>query len=151
MCSSDPSIAYDNSAECLTPTEYMDKWKETREKEAEVGTTLSGPHRDNVLFSLKEKELKTYGSEGQKRCCLAALKLAEWQRLKQLLEAPPLFGIDDFGVHLDEERTHLLKDALDGMGQVFLTTPAFSKKENGYFLYTSKTGAESMPVPAQIP
>jgi DNA replication and repair protein RecF len=143
------SMLYENSSSSLqhplSPDLYMEKWAETRSKELEAGTTLIGPHRDNIVFSLKEKELKLYGSEGQKRCCLAALRLAEWQRLKEVLKSPPLFGIDDFGVHLDKQRSSLLKEALKEMGQVFLTAPSFSSKENAHFLYTSKTAAESTP------
>lgn len=106
-------------------TVFAKQWEKMRKKELDAKTTLIGPHRDDILFFLQKKDVKTYCSEGQKRCCLAALRLAEWERLKNRSNIPPLFGIDDFGVHLDEERSSLLKNCLKEMGQVFLTAPSF--------------------------
>ena len=119
---------YENSLKTLTtsPELYLQKWRETRLKELLLGTTLIGPHRDDISFYLQGKEMKTHSSEGQKRSCIAALRLAEWERFKHLLQYPPLLGVDDFGVHLDEKRTLLLREALSSLGQVFLTAPSFS-------------------------
>ncbi len=112
--------------------EYIKAWSEARPKELAYKTTLIGPHRDDVLFFVNGREMKSYSSEGQKRCCLAALRLAEWMLLKKRLDVTPLFGIDDFGVHLDANRTFILEELLTNMGQVFLTAPSFLKKrENG--------------------
>lgn len=118
----------------LSPPFLAKQWEEARKKELYAGTTLLGPHRDDILFTLDGKEAKTYCSEGQKRGCIAALRLGEWQRLSALLDSPPIFGVDDFGVHLDEERSGTLKEHLKQMGQVFLTAPAFSPTEQVHLL-----------------
>jgi DNA replication and repair protein RecF len=94
-----------------------------RKKEMLWGHTAAGPHRDEVVFNLNQKPAKTFSSEGQKRCCLAAIRLAEWQRLQQLVQAPPLLGIDDFAIHLDAQRQELLQTILPSLGQTFLTSP----------------------------
>jgi DNA replication and repair protein RecF len=117
------------------PSFYAKQWEQARKKELYMGSTLIGPHRDDVLFSIDGKEVKTYCSEGQKRCCLAALRLSEWERLSSLLDSPPIFGIDDFGIHLDEVRSSILKDQLKKMGQVFLTAPSFPFEEGAHFLH----------------
>lgn len=130
-----------------SPSFYAEQWERNRKKELETGTTLLGPHRDDVLFFLKGQDVKTFCSEGQKRCCLAALRFSEWERLKSILDSPPLFGIDDFGVHLDEDRSSLLKEPLLSMGQVFITAPSFSLNEPSNVLHafegTLRAGRET--------
>ncbi|MES2199054.1 MAG: DNA replication/repair protein RecF [Chlamydiota bacterium] len=122
----------------LTPGFYIEKWAELRSKELIYKTTLIGPHRDDILFSIQGQDVKSFCSEGQKRCALAALRLAEWETLKNRLGITPLFGVDDFGVHLDEKRTFLLDELLQDMGQVFLTAPTFKNKDKGHFIHTTE-------------
>ncbi|MCB1083021.1 MAG: DNA replication/repair protein RecF [Simkania sp.] len=92
-----------------------------RKKEFLLGTTLNGPHRDDFLISYNKTEAKIYASEGQKRTCVAALKLSERDRLTK---EEALLSIDDFGIHLDERRKSLLHTAISSVGQVFLTVPS---------------------------
>ncbi|MBM3197814.1 MAG: DNA replication/repair protein RecF [Chlamydiae bacterium] len=103
-------------------------WREMRKKEIEIGSTLIGPHRDDLIFILGDKNLSTYGSEGQKRCSLVAMRLAQWRILRDCLGYAPIFGIDDFGAHMDPKRTALLEKLLIPMGQIFLTAPTPSKQ-----------------------
>lgn len=109
-----------------------------RPKELIIGSTLIGPHRDDLHITYKKKEAKNFASEGQKRTCIAALKIAEWEVLKKQTETTPLFAIDDFGVHLDPKRTEVLQEKLNHLGQVLLTAPTSSEEglhiENGKLL-----------------
>ena len=98
------------------PSLVKQGFSETREKELEAKTTLHGPHRDDFSIRLTDREAKGFASEGQKRSIVAALKLAEWKE-------GALFGIDDFGVHLDEMRKEALVLETKKLGQVFLTAP----------------------------
>ncbi|MBX9923635.1 MAG: DNA replication and repair protein RecF [Rhabdochlamydiaceae bacterium] len=131
------SWVYENSLGSSDPLHILEQWKKSRGKELLLGSTLSGPHRDDILFYLQEQEIKTYCSEGQKRSCIAALRLAEWQRLYAFLGTAPLFGIDDFGAHLDAKRTTILQKMTRNLGQVFLTAPSFSPVEEVQFSMTS--------------
>lgn len=97
--------------------------QKSRPKELAYGMTLVGPHREDVALYLNGKEAKNFSSEGQKRGLVTALRLAEWQRLKERSGYPPLLGIDDFGVHLDARRYELIQREIQDLGQVFLTTP----------------------------
>lgn len=124
---------------------YRKRWAEMRPKELLYKTTLIGPHRDDILFSVRGQEVKSYCSEGQKRCCLSALRLAQWEILKKNLGVTPLFGIDDFGVHLDEKRSYLLDQLLQNMGQVFLTAPSFANKDKGHFIHAKEGSLTSHP------
>lgn len=102
---------------------YLAQLQRNRNREKQLGLTLTGPHRDDFSLSLEQKPARLYASEGQKRTAIAALRLAEWRRLRQKIEAPPLFAIDDFELHLDRERKTLFCQALEELGQVFITTP----------------------------
>ncbi|MEM8727676.1 MAG: DNA replication/repair protein RecF [Chlamydiota bacterium] len=99
---------------------------EQRPKELIIGNTMIGPHRDEMEITYKKREAKTFASEGQKRTCIAALKIAEWEVLRKQTATAPLFAIDDFGVHLDPERTEVLQEKLASLGQVLLTSPTSS-------------------------
>ena len=105
------------------PEAFTDAWKESRPKELIIGSTLHGPHRDDLHIKFRDKMAKSFSSEGQKRSCLAALRFAEWRELRDQTGTIPLFGIDDFGVHLDPHRLKKLQEKLTDFGQVFLTTP----------------------------
>ncbi len=94
-----------------------------RRRELHLGTTLFGPHRDDLEITIDTHNAKLFSSEGQKRCAISALRLAEWEHLKNLTGSPPLMSIDDFGMHLDESRQSLLQDQIQHLGQVFITSP----------------------------
>lgn len=102
---------------------YTEDYKHSRAKELHLGVTLIGPHRDDLSFLVNGKEAKTFSSEGQKRCALTALRLAEWEHFASSTGAHPILSIDDFGVHLDAKRHQLLLETLKGRAQVFLTSP----------------------------
>ncbi|MFI5333675.1 MAG: DNA replication/repair protein RecF [Chlamydiales bacterium] len=107
-----------HSVETLTQS-----WAKSRKRELLFGTSLIGPHRDELLLSVNGKLARNYCSEGQKRSLVTALRLAEWKRLKALSGYSPLLCIDDFGIHLDAKRYHLIQKEMQGLDQVFLTTP----------------------------
>ncbi len=93
-------------------------FEQSRQKELLQGYTLTGPHRDDLEMTLNNLSLKNYASEGQKRTFIAALKLAETACLR-----PALLLIDDFGIHLDEQRKAKLEETLSSHPQLFLTSP----------------------------
>jgi DNA replication and repair protein RecF len=98
--------------------------KKMRTKETILGTTLHGPHRDDLTFLINKKNARTFGSEGQKKTVVMALRFSQWINLKEKIEAAPFFGIDDFEGTLDTERQKYLNEFLQSMGQVFVTTPS---------------------------
>ncbi|MBA3722167.1 MAG: DNA replication/repair protein RecF [Parachlamydiaceae bacterium] len=92
-----------------------------RSREMMLGYTLTGPHKDDLSMLIDDKEIRHYGSEGQQRSYVTSIHLAEWMRLKQIGNVPPLLMIDDVGLSLDFRRRQNLLDQLTDMGQVFLT------------------------------
>lgn len=102
---------------------YLQQLQKNRQREMDLGLTLTGPHRDDLSLLIDGKAARQFGSEGQKKTAIAALRLAEWERLCKRVGAPALMSIDDLGLHLDETRQKLLQNSLDELGQVFITTP----------------------------
>ncbi len=102
---------------------YLQQLQRNRPRESELGLTLTGPHRDDLSLLIEGKPARLFASEGQKKTAIAALRLAEWERLCKRIHGIALLGIDDIGLHLDEARYKLLKETLNQLGQVFVTTP----------------------------
>jgi DNA replication and repair protein RecF len=95
---------------------------ETAEKEVWNGTTLVGPHRDDVTFVLDERPLASFASRGQQRTAILALKLAELDLLTALDGRPPLLLLDDVFSELDPERRAHLVRRIAELPQAFVTT-----------------------------
>lgn len=93
-----------------------------RRREMLLGSTLSGPHKDDIILTIGQQDARSFASEGQQRSCITALRLAEWQRLSHLADEPPMMMIDDLGMGLDGSRRQRLLHKLEKLGQVFLTT-----------------------------
>ena len=83
---------------------------ETAEKEVWNGTTLIGPHRDDLVFELGGRSMASFASRGQQRTAILAFKLAELDLLTALDGRPPLLLLDDVFSELDpERRSHLVR------------------------------------------
>ncbi len=104
--------------------EYEQQLKKMRKREQDLGLTLQGPHRDDLIFLTNAKNARTFASEGQKKTILTALRLSQWEQMKEQKEILPLFAIDDYEGTLDMHRQNHLNASLQTMGQVFLTTPS---------------------------
>ncbi len=96
--------------------------RETAEKEVWNGTTLVGPHRDDLAFELDGRELASFASRGQQRTAILALKLAELDLLAELDGRPPLLLLDDVFSELDPARRAHLVRRIASLPQAFVTT-----------------------------
>ena len=104
----------------------IEQYKTMMDKEIFQGTTLLGPHRDDVRFMLNDKNVQVYGSQGQQRTAALSVKLAEIDLMKEKTHEYPILLLDDVLSELDGARqTHLLK-TIQNKVQTFLTTPGLS-------------------------
>jgi DNA replication and repair protein RecF len=88
-----------------------------------TGHSLVGPHRDDWSFFLGDEPLKGYGSQGEVRSALLALKLSEMKLFLNQTGHRPLFLLDDFSSELDRDRRSFLLRFLEETDlQVFVTT-----------------------------
>lgn len=100
-----------------------DELKRVRNDEIIRGITLCGPHRDDLLLTLNNTNLKSYGSQGQHRTAVLAIKLAELEFFKGESGEYPLLLLDDVLSELDRERReHLIKIIQEKAIQCFITT-----------------------------
>ena len=91
--------------------------------EKRAGHSLIGPHRDDWGFFLGNQALKAYGSQGEVRSVLLALKLSEIDLFRRETGHRPLFLLDDFSSELDRERRLFLLQYLTETDlQTFVTT-----------------------------
>lgn len=95
----------------------------SRERDEALGFTGDGPHRDDLAVELDGVDLRRFGSAGQLRASVAALKLAKLRVLEHERGEPPVFLMDDFDSDLDEGRSRALVDHLrEGGFQAVLAT-----------------------------
>ena len=102
---------------------YLAEYQRLRPNEVVRGYTLTGPHRDDLTIQIQNKDAHHFASEGQQRCAVASIRLAQWYNLQQEIDHKPLMIIDDIGVSLDEQRSKHLGDQVKHLGQVFLSAP----------------------------
>lgn len=106
-----------------TPENYLSQLQKNRPREQYLGTTLTGPHRDDLSLKINQFEAKGFASEGQKKTASFALRLSEWDLFSKITQVPPLFCIDDLSVHLDSKRQSYFSSKIEHLGQVFITSP----------------------------
>lgn len=94
----------------------------TRQTEIMRGMTLAGPHRDDFRFVANNIDLGTYGSRGQGRTAVLALKLAEVRWMQSHTGECPVLLLDEVTAELDPQRRRFLLDQLTGVEQSLLTT-----------------------------
>jgi DNA replication and repair protein RecF len=104
-------------------------------RDLERGTTSLGPHLDDIRVLAGDRDLRTFGSQGEQRLAVLSLLLAEAGVLTEQGGIPPLLLLDDALSELDADRRRLLSTRLGSAGQTLVTA----------------TGAEALPLaPAQL-
>lgn len=97
-------------------------YKLIEKQEIEQGTTTFGPHRDDLMFFVNDRNVQNYGSQGQQRTTALSLKLAEIELMHEVTGEYPILLLDDVLSELDDSRqTHLLNSIQDKV-QTFITT-----------------------------
>jgi len=105
------------------------------ERDLERGVTGLGPHLDDITIRSGERELRTFGSQGEQRLAVLSLLLAEAEVLAEQRGTPPLVLLDDVLSELDAARRRTLAERIGRVGQAIVTA----------------TGAEALPLePAQL-
>ncbi len=125
----DASLGYD--AEPLTITLL----EERLARDIDRGVTGAGPHLDEITIRSGDRDLRTFGSQGEQRLAVLALLLAEAELIASRRRVPPLLLLDDALSELDERRRRILSERIGAVGQTIVTA----------------TGPEALPLaPAQL-
>ena len=104
----------------------LSKLNEIKNREIIYGSTLIGPHRDNFCFYLNENNLSLYGSQGQLKMAILALKLAEIDVFKKVTGDTPVLLLDDIFSELDIDKRNKLIRFLNNDVQTIMTTTDLS-------------------------
>lgn len=103
--------------------ELLQLFRRHQKSDERYGTTTAGPHRDDLSFILDGRPLKAFGSQGQQKSFVLALKMAEMDNLQDTFGEAPLLLLDDMSSELDARRNHNLMEFLTKREiQVFITT-----------------------------
>lgn len=117
-----PSFTFDlNESEIVLFEQFMIKLEQVQDQEIRRGMSLFGPHRDDLLFYINEKEVQTYGSQGQQRTTALSLKLAEIELIYEEIGEYPILLLDDVLSELDQNRQKQLIEAFEDKVQTFIT------------------------------
>lgn len=101
----------------------LDKFKEKRDVEIKLTSTIYGPHRDDLEFYLNDINLKFYGSQGQQRIAVLTLKLSEIEVFKRYRNSTPILLLDDIFSEIDKgKRDNLLKYINKDIQTIITTT-----------------------------
>lgn len=105
------------------------------DRDLERGVTGLGPHLDDVTIRSGERELRSFGSQGEQRLAVLSLLLAEAEVVAERSGAAPLLLLDDVLSELDAGRRRILAERIGNVGQAVVTA----------------TGADALPLePAQL-
>lgn len=101
---------------------FEEKFGRVRTREIERGTTLFGPHRDDLSFFVNGRDVQTFGSQGQQRTTALSVKLAEIELIHAEIGEYPILLLDDVLSELDDYRQSHLLNTIQGKVQTFVTT-----------------------------
>jgi len=103
-----------------------------RSKEAITGKCNFGPHRDDIEFLINDISVRKYGSSGQQRTFILALKMAEMELLHKTLQVPPILILDDVLAELDINRQNLLLDSVGKESQCLISATHLDKLSESF-------------------
>ncbi|MGD1874419.1 MAG: DNA replication/repair protein RecF [Mastigocoleus sp.] len=117
-----PSIPLEENSPESVQKAFLEKIQQRAIAELHRGTTLVGPHRDEVELVINDTPARKYGSQGQQRTLVLALKLAELQLIEEVVGETPLLLLDDVLAELDPYRQNQLLETIEDRFQTLITT-----------------------------
>ncbi len=105
----------------------QEKLKEQRTLEELTGKCTVGPHRDDIEFLINDFSIRKFGSSGQQRTLILALKMAELDLLNQIISVNPILVLDDVLAELDIFRQNLLLDSVGRNSQCLISSTHLEK------------------------
>ncbi|ELR99337.1 DNA replication/repair protein RecF [Gloeocapsa sp. PCC 73106] len=117
-----PNISYNRDETDHVQQAFLASIEERSAVEQQLGTTVVGPHRDELELLINTTPAKSYGSQGQQRTLVLSLKLAELELIEQVIGEAPVLLLDDVLAELDLQRQNQLLEAIAQRCQTLITT-----------------------------
>ena len=121
------NICLDEEKEEVISKKIAEQLLNQRSIEALTGKCTFGPHRDDIEFLINNISVRKYGSSGQQRTFILALKMAELDLLTKTLSAPLILILDDVLAELDLTRQNLLLNSVGKDSQCFISATHLDK------------------------
>ncbi len=112
----------------------------TRQNDIEMGQTVSGVHKDDILILQAGKSMKFFASQGQIRSAVLAMKLAEAECITQRMGTEPVLLLDDILSELDSKRQRFIFQKMDGRQTVLSTCELGKIRQKGDKVFSIKEG-----------
>ena len=125
---------------CENKEDYLKLLKERRKLDIIKGFTTKGVHRDDFMIYINDKEVSTYGSQGQNRTVILSLKLSELNVVYEEIGEYPILLLDDFMSELDEERRKNFLNNIKNTQVILTGTEKMDLHDLEYNLYNIKKG-----------
>ena len=117
-----PNVEWQEDDPLVVQQAFLAKIKDRRMAEQYQGKTVVGTHRDEIEFAIDRTPARYYGSQGQQRTLVLALKLAELKLIEEVIGEPPLLLLDDVLAELDPNRQQQLLEVIGDRFQTIITT-----------------------------
>jgi DNA replication and repair protein RecF len=117
-----PNVKWLEDDPIIVQQAFLAKIQERRLVEQYQGKTMVGTHRDEIEFVINQTPARYYGSQGQQRTLVLALKLAELKLIEEVVGEPPLLLLDDVLAELDPHRQKQLLEVIGDRFQTIITT-----------------------------
>lgn len=144
-----PNVSWEQDHPEVVQAAFLAKIQQRSLAELYQGTTLVGPHRDEIELTINQTPARQYGSQGQQRTLVLALKLAELQLIEEVVTEPPLLLLDDVLAELDLFRQNQLLDAIQDRFQTLITTTHLGAFDSQWLkssqILTVNSGTISLP------
>ncbi len=135
------NIKIEYTSNCDNKEEYLKLLKQRRKLDIIKGFTTKGVHRDDFVIYINDKEVNTYGSQGQNRTVVLSLKLAELNVIYDLIGEYPILLLDDFMSELDENRRKNFLKNIENTQVILTGTDKIDLQNLEFNLYNVKKGA----------
>ena len=135
-------LRYETSGEKEGGAEALEAlFRQRRQTDIAAGFTTAGPHRDDLHVEIGGLSARIYGSQGQQRSAVLALKMAEASLLREITGEQPVALLDDVMSELDVSRQDYILNHIEGW-QVFITCcePAAVLRLTGGSLFRLEQG-----------
>lgn len=108
--------------ENISSEELEKALRKNRDRDIRMKMSLTGPHRDDICFKIKNIDIRKFGSQGQQRTAALSLKLSEIELVKQETNDTPILLLDDVLSELDSSRQRYLLDSIKNIQTLITCT-----------------------------
>ncbi|CAI8283273.1 MAG: DNA replication and repair protein RecF [Opitutia bacterium UBA7350] len=136
-----PVLSYDPNLEANGVESYRDLWERQRSRDRILGATQKGPHRDDFKLGLCLGSAKEYGSDGQQRGLMVALRVAQAVLFQERLSVVPVLLVDDVLGELDPARRAGFWKACPDAFQIIASGTVFPEEAEAWKCYSVTSGS----------